>query len=302
MNTTVQTRRRRYSRHEDGPREALTARKIRMLQYVAEYGIVSLPQLARLACPSEKSARRHMRELFDAGLVHVIAVPRAALADPSAANEPGLAFGTAPNIYSVSRPGARAIEQLGLLEKVPVPTEYGPRNSLFLAHELEIRDVRVWLELAARARTGHELVTWRDGEEASFELRSTGFQREVRPDAWFLYKVAERMLVGMVEVDRGTERGLKRWQEKLASYLELFQSDRLKGRTGYQNARVLVIACDPRRRDRLADIIAEHAPETLAGRFWLTNREIYQQSDLHVVLWRTPKDPLLRPLIAPTLP
>ena len=66
--------------------------KARLLEHLAACRLLSLPQLARLLeCENsanggrsqsarDKSARRHLRALFDAGLVDVLPVSRAALA------------------------------------------------------------------------------------------------------------------------------------------------------------------------------------------------------------------------------
>ena len=82
-------RRRRYAAPQTvSAPPALTPVKLLALRLLAECHLLSLPQIALLlegATPRpksarEKSARRHLRELFDAGLVAVVPVPRAALA------------------------------------------------------------------------------------------------------------------------------------------------------------------------------------------------------------------------------
>jgi hypothetical protein len=291
-----QTRRLRYSPQSESPRAAITAQKVRLLQFVADYGILSLPQIARLGCPSEKSARRHIRDLFDGGLVRVIAVPRAALGPSGRAEDLSLMFGSAPNLYTVTRSGQQFLWNHELVNELkPVP-EYGPRNSLFLAHELAIRDVRIWLELSARSNSKHDLTAWHDGDAGQFDLKRTGAPTVVRSDAWFTYCVHDRVLVGLVEVDRGTERGLKRWGEKLLAYRELFIGDRLHEMTGYRNARVLVFTPNARRRDRLAEIIRAHASEPLAARFWLVD-DTFPKTDFDAAVWRTTRDHVLQPLL-----
>ena len=76
------------------------------------------------------------------------------------------------------------------------------------------------------------------------------------------------MLVGLVEVDRGTERGDRRWQEKLEAYAALFAGGSLQAATGYRNARILVVTSDARRRDQLAAFIQGNGGRRRPGSGW----------------------------------
>ena len=276
--TAPMPRRKRYQRASTSDTTAtLTPLKVRILRYMAECRLLSLPQIASLAELSAKGARRQMRQLFDLGLVDIVPVPRAALAETDAPNDSTLLYGSAPNIYVPSASGLRHLLEMGIIDKamakraIPV---YGPKNGLFLRHELMVRDVRVWLETCARHHGGeHRVLAWRDGNEAAIEMGS-GSVRRVLPDAWFVYQVRAEpksvVLVGIVEVDRGTERGLVRWQEKADAYAALFASDALLKATGYKNARVLVVTPNAVRREQLADLIAESGVTgDCIARFWI---------------------------------
>ena len=306
----TESRRRRYARSPRGKDlVSLTPPKMRLLGCLAELRFLSLPQLARLCCPSErrdlsqKSVRRHMRELFDVGLVDVLPVSRAALAPPDAPNNASLLYGSAPNLYAPTRAGLDVLLRAGLVgeEEMKRPlASYGPKNGLFLAHELAVRDVRVWLEECGRESGAEQRVLrWVDGPEAAIGLPSGG---RVLPDAWFVYQVnfAEppTVLVGLVEVDRGTERGDRRWGEKLVNYEALF-ADRtaLSAATGYMNARILVFAPDGARRDRLTGFLAEQGRDT-AARFWLTGMETTEEASLNAPVWRRPSLSDFWPLLA----
>lgn len=242
-----------------------------------------------------------MRELFDTGLVDVLPVSRAALAPLSAPNDASLLYGSAPNVYAPTVQGLKLLRETGVigeeLLKQPAPT-YGPRNSLFLAHELAVRDVRVWLEASAQAG-GHEVECWRDGEAAAIDLGRSQAPFSVRPDAWFVYRMGGMVLVGLVEVDRGTERGDRRWHEKLDAYTALFSEGQLLGATGYQNARVLVLTRSMNSLIRLEELIfsygGKHAP-----RFWLTASSTLFETDLALPVWRQVGTQTLCPLM-PTL-
>jgi hypothetical protein len=118
----------------------------------------------------------------------------------------------------------------------------------------------------------------------------------VAPDAWFVYEIDAAVLVGLVEVDLGTERGELRWNDKLAAYQFLFQSDRLPKITGYQNARVLVFVPNDHRRDNLAALIAKNAPQALVDRFWIATRE-HGEFRLDAPVWKRVANPSLSPLV-----
>lgn len=312
-------RRRRYQRVAGGPAPTLTAQKLALLRFIAELRLLSMPQLARLTGLSDKSARRHLRELFDAGLVGRVPVPRAALAPAADGNGAGLLYGSAPTVYVPAKAGVALLVGSGHLppeaQHLPLP-EYGPRNSLFLAHELAVRDTRVWLECDAAKHAGRGVLRWSDGREATIPLPGAG---AARPDAWFVYRlgrlppvvdvpVAEApdrplVLVGLIETDRGTERGGARWGDKFEDYRRLL-ADRaaLVATTGYVNARVLVLTPDARRRDALAGLLAERAratgvPAPLLGRFWLAERSVLEGAELTAPAWRRAGSDDLWPLV-----
>lgn len=313
------TRRKRYER---GPTSdcllALTPVKVQMLRYLAEMRFLSLPQLARLCCPAEredgaredlsrKNARKHLRVLFDEGLVSVLPVSRLALSPPDAANDASLLYGSAPNVYAPTTEALQLLLRAGLIERECAkrpPVAYGLKNSLFLAHELQVRDVRVWLEgCAAASGGGQKLLSWKDGTDAVIELGNSA-PRRLRPDAWFVYQVRPgqdsgkpTVLVALIEVDRGTERGERHWGEKLAAYAALFRSDLLRNATGYANARVLVITPSDCRRNYLASYIAEDEPWVLL-RFWLANQIILTDCKLTLPVWQRLRETSLQALIS----
>lgn len=314
------TRRKRYERAPTpAGLPALTPVKVQMLCYLAEMRFLSLPQIARLCCSSErengkredlsrKSARKHLRALFDAGLVSVLPVSRLALAPPSAANDASLLYGSAPNVYAPTTEAMQMLLRAGLIErewaKRP-PVAYGPKNSLFLAHELQVRDVRVWLEGCAAASDGQQkLLVWKDGQEAVIDLRDNVPCR-VRPDAWFVYQVRPAqdksgkptVLVAFVEVDRGTERGEHHWGGKMKAYDALFTGDAVRAATGYMNARVLIITPNPQRQDYLAGFVAKSS-DTLTSQFWLAEYSILSTFGIASMGWRQSKERGVKPLIS----
>lgn len=305
------SRRRRYTRTPQAGPLAISAEQVLLLRFLSQCRFLSLPQLARLAALPEKGARRRLRTLFDAGLVDVIPVSRVALAPPDAPNDASLLFGSAPNIYAPTAAGLKLASQEGRAtgggsaRKAPV---YGPRNGLFLAHELAVRDVRVWLEAVRRELGGVPQVTrWQVGPEATIGGGETDPTWSARPDAWFVCELTEGVrpvvLVGLAEVDRATERGDRHWGAKLAGYHALFEErDALTAATGYVNARVLVFTPTAHRRDRLAALLLElvqeaRLPSDLVTRFWLAEHTALSRTDLTESVWRRPGIEALAPLV-----
>lgn len=303
----VTTRRKRYERSPSQEKLiGLTPTKVQMLCFLAELRFLSLPQLAKLCCPSErqdlseKSARRHLRELFDAGLANVLPVSRAALAPLGVANDASLLHGSAPNIYVLTMLGLQTLYQSRLIEKETFQRKtpmYGPKNSLFLAHELAARDVYTWLQHSADIYNG-KIEKWHDGEAAVIPLiQNTTL---ARPDAWFVLRLPKVVLVGLVEVDRGTERGDRHWQKKIENYTWLYSNDRLYQTTGYKNARGVVTAPHARRLEKISEIISEHGA-AIADKFWLIVHENLSSLDIISSRWMNPNKQEELQLVSPAL-
>lgn len=291
------SRRRRYIRHSCHELVALTPMRRAVLRFVGDYRLLSLPQLAALAAVSPKAARRCTRVLFDAGLIDVIPLPRVALAPPLAELGSEWLFGSAPNVFTLNRAGYRLLCEWGWEGPMPSPSRLGPRSTAFVGHELLVKDVRLYLELCARAYPTHRLERWREGGDAAIDLRRSVAPKVLRPDAQFVYRLGERALVGLVEADRGTERGALAWKQKCAAYERAFVEGHLQQATGFANIRVLVFAPTERRRDLLAELIRSEVKPTLASQFWLTTQEQTAHPALDRAVWCQPGNSAFRPLV-----
>ncbi len=303
----------RYTRSPQAGPLILTAEQMAILRFLAECRFLSLPQVARMLGITEKSARRRLRVLFDASLVDVIPVSRVALASADTPNDTSLLFGSAPNIYSLTASGSKAVIREGLGRETAgrKPLSYGPKNGLFLAHELAVRDVRVWLEVLRRkAGPGPQIGRWEVGQEAWIGIGDPARNTTVRPDAWFAYELnggaRPLVLVGLAEIDRGTERGDRHWWAKLTGYRQLFdEQEALKAATGYVNARVLIFTPNVQRRDRLAATLVElvqqaNMPYESLSHFWLAEHAVLNGEDLTAAVWRRPGVSALLPLVSPS--
>jgi Replication-relaxation len=291
-----------------------TGRQWRLLRWIAAYRILSVPQLALLAGRVPHTVLQQLRGLFDAGLIEVVPANRSALSGPEEPDDASLLFGSAPNIYVPTRRGLTLLLDRGLIREEEAQRPgytFGPRSSLALPHTLFIRDVRIWLERTKANYGGeHEVLRWHDGGDAKLDLKRTETPLLVVPDAWFIYQLrggeSPRVLVGLVECDRGTERGLLRWHEKLTSYRLLLNGPRLKEITKYGKARVLVLTLDSGRRDQLVTVIEEfdqtrNLSGSLAQRFWLADKTALVKEGFTSVCWRNPGTASLQSFLAPEL-
>ena len=252
---------------------------------------------------SEKAAQRANRRLVDLGFASVIPVTRAALAGPESVNDASLLFGSAPNVFAPTRAGLRLLSDLGLIgeaERARALPTYGPRNALFIGHELGVARVYAWARRCVHAREGGVLAAWKSGALAPM---ATGIPSPqfAKPDAWLAVRLGSGdpppTLVGLVEWDTGSERGDERWAQKATAYAALFSGGGVKEATGYARARLLVIVPTEVRRDRLAALIAQASP-TVAGRAWLATTEALEDAGLERAIWRRPRHACLYPLYA----
>jgi hypothetical protein len=298
----LDARRKRFARADAAKIVTLTPVKLQILEHIFTCRLLSLPQIASLMAVSDQSARRHIRELYDGGLVERMPVSRAALADPEEANDVTLLYGSAPNIHTISKLGLQRLVDGGIVGnealRRPIPI-YGPQNTLFLRHELMVRDVRVWLEQVVRDRPDRrKVLSWIDGEDAAIYIPKAKIT--VKPDARFLLQLdvmesgQPLILSGLVEVDRGTERGISRWSQKLCAYTSLF-ADRatLAAATGYVNARVIVITPNATRTNKLIRTLevlsVEHKMDSESVEsYWIAEKSILENPNTSDAKWSIP--------------
>jgi DNA-binding CsgD family transcriptional regulator len=306
--STEPKRKGRYQRTLHSDLSQPTPRQWRLLRWLSRHRILSLPQIALLSGRTPHTVRQQLRGLFDAGLIEVLPVNRSALAGPEAPDDASLLYGSAPNVYVPTRRGLTLLFERGLIDEEErqrsIPA-FGPRSTLALAHTLFVRDACIWLERCQGTHGGeHRLLSWKDGGDAALRLTP---EKLLIPDAWFIYQVragaSPTMLVGLVECDRGTERGQVRWEEKLVGYLRLFRGDALRRTTGYERARVLVLTLTIERRERLSELIARFDREhglsgELSRRFWLVEQAALQTPSLGEALWQRPGVSEKAPLVS----
>ena len=287
-------RRRRFERA--APDHPLTAYKLGILRRIAELQPVSLRQLALLYGITERAMRDHGRDLFHHGVADRVPVGRDVLADIDVENSHTLLYGSASTVYALSRVGGKVLAEAGLMDRqaIRILPRYGPKNWLFLAHELQVRDARVWIERVGKAYPGHRgLQEWRMGQDAWIGA--------LRPDARFLYDLPQRTLVCFLEADRGTERAPSKWEAKYRQYMALFTDETaMQAATGKKRGRVLVTVPNAARRDKVWEWLTNWAGENpwARDRFWIAERGVLDDTNLAACVWRVAGRTDLMPLVA----
>lgn len=276
----------------DTPRRGPTGKQLRLLVWVAELGMLTVKQGALLTGSTDRAVQPHMRNLFDLGFIEPIFVNRTTFTDADTPMTPDLLFGRAPTVFKVSPEGVKFLTQSGQMEKddIVLVSGYGPKKEYYLAHEVEIRDVRVWLEQVKRAHN-HKGVT-------SFLVDRKAHIGCVEPDAIFYYATHDVIEVFLLEVDRGTEKSPKRWNKKVEEYAQLFNSGALE-EAGIINYRVIVTTPNVKRREKLWTVITTHLPYALTkpDMFWITEKSTLESVDVFQPVWRVGMRAELMPLL-----
>lgn len=294
MSDVSESKKKRRSRlkRSGNPRAGMTPIKMRLLHYVAECGFLTTRQAALIMGMKRDAVYAHLSALYELDLMDRFIVPYASVAPPGE-DGPNIAYGPSENFHRASRLGLRYLLQMGRiseeLESRKLP-DYGARNSLFLAHEVLVRDVRVWLEMCSRANGGH-VEQWADGTAAHLP--------PARPDAWFVYGLPNgRALVGLVEADRGTERG-PQWEWKARDYKEMLAGTTLARATGGNTkARLVIVTQSESRRERIAELLSE---TSIAAISFVATQDDIRTGGLERPIWNNPLEPYLVPLVPPHL-
>jgi len=279
------SRRRRFERgepeHPMGPLDTLAVLE------VAKLGMVTVPQLAGLLNWTLRAASNHLRNAYDHGYLERYGITRPQLA---ASGGSELLFGSAPIVYALSKDGLKSITESQLLastEIADIPA-VSPK-SLFIAHDLLVRDIRVWFATLQRNYPAHRgLSEWVHGQRTIIELGRTEYPRHCRPDARLTYGLREKTLAAFIEADRGTETSPARWEEKVAQYVPVLSTGLVAQVTGQELARVLVFCLDAARRDWIAGTLKRSLPKSLRDRFWLCEKSVLTHTDLKLPMWRVP--------------
>lgn len=249
----------------------LTDRDRAILHDVAEFDLVSRPQLQRLRhFGSRTRANAVLARLVRFGYLAVRRQP--------------LGGGSRRLIYHLGPTGYEFLH----LEEQRHTRRSKRLSDLFLEHHLRITDVR--LEFMALKDPEYIFDRWLT--DATLREAHLG----VVPDGFVEYRYAGLPFAAFVEIDLGTET-LRRWEGKAAGYLQLAKSGAFRSVCNLRYFRVLVIAPTPGRVQTLTKALGRITHKV----FWLTTlAEIVSQGPL-ARIWRRPDDsPALHSLTQPS--
>lgn len=299
-------RRKRFEPSEP-EHNVMTQIKRKILLQVAECWFLTTPQVASMMGISEQATRNHLRDLLDMQYLEGRGVDRSTLASPDEANDHHLLGGRAPTVHVPTPVGFTWLVHHKYMRRADVreAPNIGPKNKLFLPHEVQARELQIWLTQVHKAHPDHDGVQWaKYGTDTWINLGKDHYPMEVRPDATLVYHFENAGMAVFLEVDRDTETKRKTWEDKFREYEALFQTTLIHEITGFKTARIIVTAPDAPRRDWIARILNDMYQDTTMppNRFWLvTESDLkipkqapksteYQKyvADLSTRIWRVP--------------
>lgn len=280
---TAPSRKRTFERSE--PTHKLTPQSVGRLSWFGECTFLHTFQYAKLNAMTDTAAAKHLRTLFDLGLLDRTAVSPEALTEPGTLRKIERIYGRSPTIHWLTKAGKKVLIEAGYYKKEELqePPRIATLSDNQLVHDLRIRDMRVWLEVHQQQHTHWGDIVWKDGKRAAAQT--------FKPDAWFIYPLRQPMaLVGMLEVDMGTERSKENWEGKFHHYRNALLSGEITSITSTQSARVIVITSTVARREALYYMLGEllMAHETPGYRFWLADKTVLNEASLTDAVWRVP--------------
>lgn len=281
----------------------VTERDLDVLDALAAYRFLSIPQLAVLFFPSRGAAEARLRRLHEASLVVRVFMP----ARPYDRR--------VHTIYALGGKGAQLLAPRHDGARPRHLTAREQRSALFLDHTLRRNDLRICLsKLSGLSGTnqGPTLINWwqtREDVRFSTRVRMTAVRSQrvtVIPDGSMVLSHGRDLSSYAVEIDMATVR-LQSMALKYRTYWTWWKERNAHRRFHCTNFRVLTLTTT---ESRLAALkrVAQKAPldsRAGSGLFWfalLAHADIEEPQKILAPVWtvartRGPKDPL--PLLPP---
>lgn len=232
----------------------LSDRDLDVLDALADYRFLSIPQLGVLFFPSRGGAEGRLRRLYQAGLCVRVFLPARPYERMT------------HTIYALSARGAQLLapRHEGVTPRFLSGREQ--RSALFLDHTLRRNDVRICLERLGIEDARTQLLSWKQKPEevrASATIRVPGGRRQARvtlvPDGVATLYVRGRVHALVIEVDMGTVP-VRRMETRYRGYWRWHRDGGGRRRFGAASVRVLTLTTTD---TRLASLrrAATRAPE-----------------------------------------
>ena len=163
-------------------------------------------------------------------------------------------------------------------------------KELFLAHALELNDVRIAISRSVNNHPDMKLETWINDNDCEQEYHIAGSgnktRKRFRPDGYFRLVYKNKLYSFFLEYDRSTMT-LKRFVKKAETYLEFSNLGYYRQRFGVKHFRVLVITKSAKRLDNL-----KLATEKITDRyFYFTTRDRITETVLFASVWQRAGQP-----------
>jgi hypothetical protein len=277
----------------------MTDRDVLVMQWVERCRFLTREQVQRLEFgpASTSSCKRRLTLLYHHGYLGRLQLPL-----------PG-AYGASRAVYHLDRLGARYLAGLEDAEPGRIRWRRGEddREELFLAHSLDINDVRVSFTVAARRR-GVPLDWWDESTLRRLEVLerfqdASGERVTLLPDAYFTLGAGDAADGFALEVDRATVSE-RRMRARIRAYGQWAASGAYRRRLPAESLRVLFAITDCRRDRRRLEHLKEWCQEE-GGRslFWFVDRDGLDADVLTAPVWSVAgsEQQCTLPLLADTL-
>lgn len=277
---TKKSRLPRFRRVKHPPAMALTGRDRQILHAVYEFRMLTREQIERLLFRPDggqdhftktSKARLRLKLLYQNNYLERVPMP---VGTGTWAWQP---------VYRLAQRGAAIVaSELGIpVRKLQYWGNGDDRKKratevsvLFLAHALQVNDIRIAVTLAA-AQHGYRVEKWLgDVELKSQEMKDyvavneQGTRRlvSVIPDAYFVLRLGDRRASFFLELDRATMTN-SRWGTRVSAYLTYIHSGKYTERYQTRSLRILTVTTSEQRLMNL-----KKATEKAGGRdvFWFT--------------------------------
>jgi hypothetical protein len=156
-------------------------------------------------------------------------------------------------------------------------------KELFLAHALELSDIRIAFSQQIVNHPEMRLERWINDSDCAQTYRDayTGKLKRFRPDGYFRFYFKNKLYSFFLELDRST-MSLKRFQNKVESYLEFARLGYYCERFGVKYFRVLVVAPTETRQDNLKKAVEQITSKV----FWFTTLDRIRAKTEFTPIWK----------------